>query len=210
MTVVTVQHNEVSGKLLILRERQQAVRAAESKCLQRTSKGVRAARKGIGGLLPGAESRSSEVRVSDGMPEPKQGRKCQAIEFRTAVQRGDHRGGEQTGYQGTAQDRRDRDRAVERTEGAGLETRHLRFLVGPQPPVQGVGGHVPVSREDLGHRAQGRCIRNRHVGQIFGILQAGSLAGRDAAGQSDQDRAGVATQIDQPVSRSTTTSECSL
>ena len=46
------------------------MRAAESKCLQRTPKGVRAARKGIGGLLPGAESRSSEVRVSDGMPEP--------------------------------------------------------------------------------------------------------------------------------------------
>jgi hypothetical protein len=63
-------HNEVSGKLPILRERQQAVRVAESKCLQRTSKGVRAARKGIGGLLPGAESRSSEVRVSDGMHEP--------------------------------------------------------------------------------------------------------------------------------------------
>ena len=70
MTVVTVQHNEVSGKLLILRERQQAVRAAESKCLQRTSQGVRAARKGIGGPLPGAESRSSEVRVSDGMLKP--------------------------------------------------------------------------------------------------------------------------------------------
>ena len=63
-------HNEVSGKLPILRERQQAVRAAELKCLQRTSKGVRAARKGIGGLLPGAESRSSEARVSDGMLEP--------------------------------------------------------------------------------------------------------------------------------------------
>jgi hypothetical protein len=63
-------HNEVSGKLPILRERQQAVRVAESKCLQRTSQGVRAARKGIGGLLPGAESRSSEVRVSDGMHEP--------------------------------------------------------------------------------------------------------------------------------------------
>ena len=70
MTLVTVQHNEVSGKLLILRERQQAVRAAESKCLQRTSKGVRAARKGIGGLLPGAESRSSEARVFDGTLEP--------------------------------------------------------------------------------------------------------------------------------------------
>ena len=60
----------MSGKLPILRERQQALRVAESKCLQRTSKGVRAARKGIGGLLPGAESRSSEVRVSDGMHEP--------------------------------------------------------------------------------------------------------------------------------------------
>ena len=46
------------------------MRVAESKCLQRASKGVRAARKGIGGLLPGAESRSSELRVSDGMPEP--------------------------------------------------------------------------------------------------------------------------------------------
>ena len=46
------------------------MRVAESKCLQRTSQGVRAARKGIGGLLPGAESRSSEVRVSDGMHEP--------------------------------------------------------------------------------------------------------------------------------------------
>ena len=46
------------------------MRVAESKCLQRTPKGVRAARKGTGGLLPGAENRSSEVRVSDGMPEP--------------------------------------------------------------------------------------------------------------------------------------------
>jgi hypothetical protein len=51
-------------------ERQQAVRAAESKCLQRTPKGVRAARKGTGGLLPGAESRSSEVRVFDGTLKP--------------------------------------------------------------------------------------------------------------------------------------------
>ena len=65
-----MQHNEVSGKLLILRERQQAVRATELKCLQRTSKGVRAARKGTGGLLPGVENRSSEVRVADGMLEP--------------------------------------------------------------------------------------------------------------------------------------------
>ena len=70
ITVHTVQHNEVSGKLPILRERRQAVRVAESKCLQRTSKGVRAARKGAGGLLPGAESRSSAVRVFDGTLEP--------------------------------------------------------------------------------------------------------------------------------------------
>ncbi len=62
--------NEVTGKLLILRERQQAVRVAESKCLQRTPKGVRAARKGAGGLLPGAESRSSAVRVFDGTLKP--------------------------------------------------------------------------------------------------------------------------------------------
>ncbi len=67
---LTVQHNEVSGKLLILRERQQAVRAAESKCLQRTSKGVRAARKGTRGLLPGVESWSSEARVFDGTLKP--------------------------------------------------------------------------------------------------------------------------------------------
>ena len=60
----------MSGKLPILRERQQVVRVAESKCLQRTSKGVRAARKGIGGLLPGAESRSSAVRVFDGTLKP--------------------------------------------------------------------------------------------------------------------------------------------
>jgi len=62
--------NEVSGKLPILRERQQAVRAAESKCLQRTPKGARVARKGIGGLLPGTGSRSSEVRVFDGTLDP--------------------------------------------------------------------------------------------------------------------------------------------
>ena len=61
---------EVSGKLPILRERQQAVRAAESKCLQRTPKGVRAARKGTGGLFPGAESWSSQVRVFDGTLKP--------------------------------------------------------------------------------------------------------------------------------------------
>ena len=70
ITVHTVQHNEVSGKLPILRERRQAVRVAESKCLQRTPKGVRAARKGAGGLLPGAESRSSAVRVFDGTLKP--------------------------------------------------------------------------------------------------------------------------------------------
>ena len=67
---ITVQYNEVSGKTPILRERRQAVRVAESKCLQRTPKGVRAARKGAGGLLPGAESRSSTVRVFDGTLEP--------------------------------------------------------------------------------------------------------------------------------------------
>ena len=60
----------MSGKLPILRERQQAVRVAESKCLWRTPKGVRAARKGIGGLLPGAGSRSSAVRVFDGTLDP--------------------------------------------------------------------------------------------------------------------------------------------
>jgi hypothetical protein len=46
------------------------VRAAESKCLQRTPKGVRAARKGVGGLLPGAESRPSKARVFDGTLKP--------------------------------------------------------------------------------------------------------------------------------------------
>ncbi len=60
----------MSGKLLILRERQQAVRATELKCLQRTSKGVRAARKGTRGLLPGVESWSSEARVFDGTLKP--------------------------------------------------------------------------------------------------------------------------------------------
>ena len=54
----------------MLRQRQQAVRVAESKCLQRTPKGVRVARKGIGGMLPGAESRSSKVKVFDGMLKP--------------------------------------------------------------------------------------------------------------------------------------------
>ena len=67
---ISVQHNEVSGKLLILRERQQAVRVTELKCLQRTSKGVRAARKGTKGLLPGVESWSSQARVFDGMLKP--------------------------------------------------------------------------------------------------------------------------------------------
>jgi hypothetical protein len=61
---------EVSGKLPILRERQQAVRVAESKCLQRTPKGVRVARKGTRGLLPGVESWSSQVRVFDGTLDP--------------------------------------------------------------------------------------------------------------------------------------------
>ena len=51
--------SEVSGKLLILRERQQTVRVTESKCLLRTPQGVRAARKGIDGLLPGVGKRSS-------------------------------------------------------------------------------------------------------------------------------------------------------
>jgi len=46
------------------------VRAAESKCLQRTPKGVRAARKGTGGPFPGAESWSSQARVSDGALKP--------------------------------------------------------------------------------------------------------------------------------------------
>ena len=61
---------EVSGKLLILRERQQAVRVTESKCLHRTPKGVRAARKGTRRLLPGVESWSSQVRAFDGMLKP--------------------------------------------------------------------------------------------------------------------------------------------
>jgi len=69
-TTVVLTVHEVSGKLPILRERQQAARAAESKCLQRTPQGVRAARKGTGRTLPGAESRPSAVRVSDGVLEP--------------------------------------------------------------------------------------------------------------------------------------------
>ncbi len=67
---------EVSGKLPILRERPQAERVTESKCLQRKPKGMRAARKGIGGLLPGAESRSSKARVSDGALSPTQKTRC--------------------------------------------------------------------------------------------------------------------------------------
>ena len=61
---------QVSGKLPILREGQQAVRVTELKCLHRTSKGVRAARKGIRGLLPGVESWSSQARVFDGTLKP--------------------------------------------------------------------------------------------------------------------------------------------
>ena len=61
---------EVSGKLPILRERQQAVRVTESKCLHRTPQGGRAARKGIRGLLPRAESWSSQARVFDGTLQP--------------------------------------------------------------------------------------------------------------------------------------------
>jgi hypothetical protein len=49
---------------------QQAARVTELKCLHRSPKGDRAARKGISGLLPGVESWSSEVRVSDGMLKP--------------------------------------------------------------------------------------------------------------------------------------------
>jgi hypothetical protein len=60
----------VSGKSPNLRERRQTVRAAGSKCLRRTPKGVRAARKGFGGLLPGAENRTSPARVSDGRLKP--------------------------------------------------------------------------------------------------------------------------------------------
>ena len=50
--------------------RQQAVRVTESKCLHRTPKGVRAARKGTRRLLPGVESWSSQVRAFDGMLKP--------------------------------------------------------------------------------------------------------------------------------------------
>ena len=67
---VTRLLSEVSGKLLIPRERQQTMRATESKCLRRRPKGVRSARKGIEGPLPGVESRSSEARVSDGTLRP--------------------------------------------------------------------------------------------------------------------------------------------
>ena len=49
---------------------QQAERVTELKCLHRSPKGDRAARKGISGLLPGVESWSSEERVSDGMLKP--------------------------------------------------------------------------------------------------------------------------------------------
>ncbi len=62
--------SKVSGKLLIPRERQQTMRVTESKCLRRRPKGVRSARKGIEGPLPGVESRSSEARVSDGRLKP--------------------------------------------------------------------------------------------------------------------------------------------
>lgn len=61
---------EVSGKLPIRKERQQAVCVTESKCLLRSPQGDRAARKGIVDLFPGAEKRSSAVRVSDGRLEP--------------------------------------------------------------------------------------------------------------------------------------------
>ena len=61
---------KVSGKLPILREWQQAVRVTELKCLHRTPKGVRAARKGTRRLLPGVESWSSQVRAFDGMLKP--------------------------------------------------------------------------------------------------------------------------------------------
>lgn len=67
---VTRLLSEVSGKLLIPRERQQTMRVTESKCLRRRLKGVRSARKGIGGPLPGVENRSSEERVSDGRLKP--------------------------------------------------------------------------------------------------------------------------------------------
>ena len=46
------------------------MRAIETKCLRRTSKGVRAAQKGIGDSLPGVKSRLSEERVSDGKLHP--------------------------------------------------------------------------------------------------------------------------------------------
>lgn len=49
---------------------QQAARVTELKCLHRPPKGDRAARKGARGLLPGAESWPSVVRVSDGMLQP--------------------------------------------------------------------------------------------------------------------------------------------
>jgi hypothetical protein len=45
----------------------QAARVTELKCLHRSPQGDRAARKGTRRLLPGAESWSSAVRVSDGM-----------------------------------------------------------------------------------------------------------------------------------------------
>ena len=49
---------------------QQAERVTETKCLHRSPKGDRAARKGTRGLLPGVEGWSSEARVSDGMLKP--------------------------------------------------------------------------------------------------------------------------------------------
>ena len=61
---------KVSGKLSTPAGWQQVMRVTESKCLQRSPQGDRAARKGNRGLLPGVESGSSEVRVSDGMLQP--------------------------------------------------------------------------------------------------------------------------------------------
>ena len=46
------------------------MRVTESKCLQRSPKGDRAAREGTSEILPGVESWSSEERVFDGTLDP--------------------------------------------------------------------------------------------------------------------------------------------
>ena len=68
--LINRRHIECPGNYRLLRDRVVSHACNRVEVPTGGAAGRRAARKGTGGLLPGVENRSSEVRVSDGILEP--------------------------------------------------------------------------------------------------------------------------------------------